>query len=370
VGKTIAIVAPLVDRASTLDKFHWLGTFLQRDGFDPVFVCHDKDTAELFRSHTLPYLNVTLEKQTVDVLGAMAAFVKQVDRPFLAGGPTWGEVMGYDDFLGCCQAYKISGAESLKPDCVVTCIPGAESQTPEDALLSLATWRFCADNHIPRIGLEMSSLANDCRLIQWPADLLLTKRDPRGNPRISWIAPQAYRQTRSLRYVLSIEQSPLMEDFLKQEHTLRAKLGPPGTRFLFLPFHLSFKANCCRILDAIAPYAKELLEANFKLVVSVQADSWRRNLHEREMVTIGMRRWLDVMPGWAVTEGAPALFLALLADAVLAPYESPLTEQCEKWDTDLIRFGNLPELGNLACGISLSQAVGWATQEAEKKEAA
>jgi hypothetical protein len=124
------------------------------------------------------------------------------------------------------------------------------------------------------------------------------------------------------------------------------------------------------MLDRIAPYAADLLGAGFRLVVSVQGDSWRRNLRERDMVTVGLRRWLDIFPGWAVVEGVPHVYAALIADAVLAPYESALMEQCEKWGIDVIRPRNVAQLSNLACGISLPQAVAWALTPGEEKEAA
>lgn len=376
-AQTVAIEAHFVTRMLTADKILQLGKWLKAADYDPVYVCWDEHSGPVYQKAVMPALTLTIEKESVDVIGAAQKLVAELNTPIFHNltkgihvpSPTWGELIGYDDFLGTAQGYKIGGAASLKPDLVVTPVPGAESNTPEDSIFSLAMWRFCQQNHIPRLGIEGLAIQNDARLNKWPVDLLLTKNDPRNIPHVDEWAPQALRQNASLRYVMSIAQSPMLDQFVSiAEPEMRKQFGSPGVRFLYLPFHISFKAQVIAMLEALTPYLPMLHEANFKLLLSCDSAGWRRNLNERDMVRIGLQRWLDQWPGrWLLIEGVPYVMLALMADALLAPYESGLTEEAQRWGIPIIRPGQEQQVTNLACGISLTEAVAWLLNPQEEK---
>ena len=376
--KTIAIESHLVTRLLTADKILQLGKWLKTAGYEPIFVCWDEHAGPIFTKAGLPHLTLSIEKEPVDTIAAAQQLVAELNTPVFSHPtvppPTWGELIAYDDFLGTAQGYKISGAASLKPDLLLTPLPGAESNTPEDSIFSLAMWRFCRQNHIPRLGIEGLAIKNDARLNQWPVDLLLTKDDPRTLTHINEITPQALRMNTSLRYVMSISQSPMMDQFIAlAEPEMRAQFGA-SCHFLYLPFHISFKSSTVSMLEALTPYLSLLHEANFKLLISCDASGWRRNLSERDMIRVGLQRWLDQWPGrWLLVEGVPYIMLALLSDAVLASYESGMTEEAQRWGIPIVRPGHEQEVSNLACGISLAEAAAWLLtppQEEEKKEAA
>lgn len=377
-AQTVAIEAHFVTRMLTADKIIQLGKWLKAADYDPVYVCWDEHSGPLYQKAGLPALTLTIEKESVDVIGAAQKLVAELNTPIIqhptVPPPTWGELLGYDDFLGTAQGYKIGGAASLKPDLVLTPIPGAESNTPEDSVIALAMWRFCQQNHIPRLGLEGLAIDNDARLNKWPVDLLLTKSDPRAISHVEEIAPQSLRMNASLRYIMSIAQSPMLDQFVTlAEPEMRKQFGAAGVRFLYLPFHISFKAHVITMLEALIPYLPLLHEANFKLLLSCDSSGWRRNLSEREMVRIGLQRWLNQWPNrWLLVEGVPYVMLALMSDALLAPYESGLTEEVQRWGIPIIRPGQEQQVTNLACGISLTEAVAWLLnpQEEKKLEAA
>lgn len=364
---TIAIVAHYVDRLYTGPKYLWLARWLKAAGYDPLFLAWDEGALTALKE--FPLLRITCEKQPVDVLTAGQEFVKLLSRPLVEHAPipspTLGELLGMDDFLGSAQAWRLGGADALRPHAVVCTIPGIETQTPEDATLALALYRFCKDNHIPRIGIEISPLINDQKLVQWPVDVLLTKADPRNGdgalqPHIAAIATHAFPLPVAHRYCLRIGHVDEIEDFLKAEQELRSKLGPPGSRFLLLPFHLGFKDNVVRLLEGMISHVPALIEAGFRLLIACDPNGWRRTVSEKDMIRIGLQRWLAHWPDhWAIIEGCPNTFLALASDAVLAPCHSVLSEWCEQLGQTVIYAGQEERLADLACHVSVAEAVAW-----------
>lgn len=369
--KTIAVACPYVDHKLTAGKIRWLATWLQQAGYDPLLLGWDDELPAVAGPGQLPLLKLSVTHATVDPIAASQEFVALLTQRITddPDSPTWGQMLGFDDFLGMAHGYVLNGADSLRPDAVVTTIPGSESQTPEDSIVALALWRFCTQNKIPRIGVECSSLVNDLRLLQWPVDVLLTKDDPRTEPRTAEIAPQCFQMPVTHRYALSLSSDPLIDEFLKEEHQLRQRFGPPGTRFLFMPFHLAFKERFVRMLDATAPHAAALKAAGYSLLIAIDPNSFRRNLTEHDIVNVGLRRWLEPWAGHIViVGGCLGTWLALLSDAVLACVETGLTEQCERWRQPVIRHGEEHRLADLACGISVAEAVAWTLGERKAEQ--
>jgi hypothetical protein len=371
---SVALVANYVTRLSVQDKLPLLATPLTKAGYDVLYLCWHEACGPLYHKAAIPSLSLTFTKQPFDVLPVVPAFVKYLSRPVLhdpdTPAPTWGELLGYDDFIGCAQSHKIGGAAALRPDLVIAPVAGAESSTPEDAMLDLAVYRFCTQNHIPRIALECNSLTNDLRLTQWPADILLTKDDPRDRD-YSWIAPQTYRMDTPTRYALSLGQEKIFDDFFAAEPMLRDTFGGPGTHYVHLAFHIGYKANFASMVQAIQPYIPVLKEAGFKLLISFTPDHYRKNINEQQMIGIGLRRWLnDWGDSCIIIGGFAHAVLAILADAVLAPNESVVTEFARRWGIPVIRPGEEQKLEDLAVGVSLPEIVSWVLKPAEEKQAA
>ena len=423
--KTIGVFTSHADYINTGGKNAWLGRWLQQAGYEVMMLCWDEPNATNFTTHKLPYMRLMVEQKPGDLFAAAMELEALLDIPLVTGTqttpPTLGRLMAFDDFLGCGKRWSLNGADAVRFDCLVSTMLPSELTVAEDAVLGLQLWRYTTNNHIPHIGIECSSLDNDTRLSQWPVDMLLTKKDPRvahslppalivdpskldiaefepmapgrviqlrepepssltwpTHPTYAALAPEVYQMDRACRYALSLHTEPALEELYANHKTmLKEQFAAYGERYLYLPFHLSYKERTLTLLHNLAPYREVLMDAGFALVLSCDSRQHRRLLTEQDMVNTGMLPWLNPWRRgerkcFAVVEGMPMLWLMDMASAVLAPCESLATEWARHWDIPIIKAGNEEQIGDLSLGVSVVEAVRWMLdpERAQQEQAA
>lgn len=360
--RTIAVAVPTIDRLFTEGKILAVGDWLALAGYDPLFILADEDSEKIAREQNRAYLRPALSRLSFNNIAEA-----QVCQPLLSAplfpdsavpSPTWGDLILFDDYLGGAQAWKLTGADALRPDALITPLPRSEACTEEDAQLALALWRFRTQNKIPTIGLEVAPLSHDLQLTQYPVDFLLTKSAP-DTIETTHVAPTVFRLPVGHRYVLRPGRDSLMDTFLANEASLRANLGPPNARYLHLPFHLGFKADIIYQLERMKPYIPALLEADFYLLVSGTTSNVRRGLTEIDIIKEGVSRWYAAWPEERrrIMVDPPIYFCALLAEAVLTPYSSSLQELLTLYGHDTVKLGEEAKLDNLNCSVTIVQAL-------------
>ncbi len=401
---TILVFFPTVDRQMTENKCYVVGKWLAEAGHKPVFLTWDPDSdAVLTEIGQFPHLRLVPRKLDcvphIEAKKAWALLNRPIipaetekrrngetetsapfpDSPiprfpdsFPVQPPTYGDLLAFDDFLGCVQAWDFAGTEIIgKPDVIVTSIPGLESASPEDASLSLALDRFAKANHVPIIGLEVQSLRTMQHLAQRPVDFLLTQGDPRGYPaHVKTLAPVAFPLPVAHRYCFRPGKDLALEQFLNVEFAMRHQLPvPAGERILFLQFHLGWKSDIVAQLQRVNGYAPALRDANFGLLIATNPSTVRRSMTESDIVRFGIApRWLEPWAGrWRVVDGGLVYLFALLAEAVLTPFDGALASLLAGWGMPLIRPGEEEQLDDLACGVSLAQAVAWILQQKQSE---
>jgi hypothetical protein len=360
----VALMVPQVDAYYTEGKIFFFAKHLKEEGFSPLIVIWDDNSEQGAKGSECPYLKLRMSPVSVDVTQEAKKALAILSNPVVPPNgpvppPTWGDLIVLDDYLGGAVARDISGAEGLNPSAIVTTIPGAENSTQEDSIFSLSIWRFARANNIPLVTLNASSLRNDLRMIRYPADMALTKGDPRSIPHYEKLAKQVFSLPTAHWYCLRPGKDPVLESFLLQEKQLRAQAGPPNARFLHVPFSIGFKSYLYRQLDAAKPYFKELLDHNFYLLFTCSSGVYRRGLTEKDVIMKGAYRFLGDWPlsRVVVVENAPVFMCSLISEAVLAPFHSAYTEMLGLWGHPLIFPGEEHKIGNLSCSVSVGQAV-------------
>lgn len=188
------------------------------------------------------------------------------------------------------------------------------------------------------------------------------------------IAPEVFQMDRATRYSLSLSAEPLLEELYRNHRTaLVAQLGVHGSRYLYLPFHLSYKERAIELLENLAPYRDDLMAAGFALIISCDSRQFRRTLTEMDMVNIGLLRWLAPWrvgdhKRFAVVEGPPILWLMDMAQIILAPCESLATEWARQWGVPVIRPGEEARIADLSLGTSVVEAVQWMLDPARETQ--
>lgn len=385
--QTVAVYTSHADFINTAGKNVWLGLWLKQAGYEVIMLCWDDGNAKNFSDHKLPYVMLKVEEKSADLNAIALELDSLLNIPAVEGtripAPTIGRLLAYDDFLGCGRVYALDGAGAIRFDCLVSTMPPAEFTVKEDSLLSLQLWRYVTHHHIPNIGIECSPLDNDTLLTQWPVDLLLTKQDPRlpesegwkTHPRYDRIAPEVFQMNRATRYALSLSHDPISEELYKNHKImLEGQLQNFGARFLYLPFHLSYKERAIELLNNLEPYREDLMDSGFALVLSCDSRQYRRLLTEQDMVNVGLLRWLDPwrrgeQKRFAVVEGPPMLWLMDMASAILAPCESLATEWARQWGVPIVRPGEEVKIADLSLGTSVVEAVKWALEGQVQGEA-
>lgn len=329
---------------------------------------------------------VQTETGTADIHAQAQALEQLLTCPAIEGtrvkAPSLGSLLAWDDFLGCARQWNITGLESIQIEACVTTLASQEMAIAEDIELGLTLWRHMKTHHVPQVALECSPICNDLQLTQWPVDMLLTKGDPRmpgddgyvTQERYLRIAPEVFQMARSHRYILSISHEPALEQFYEsQQIPLRAQLL--GSRFLFLPFHLSYKERCIEMLQHLQQHPflmQELLAADFSLLIACDSRQTRRTLTERDIIEVGLKPWLAPWsqhgrPRFFVLDGAPQLWLMDMAQAILAPCETVGIEWARRWDVPIISPGQEEQLLHLSLGASLVEAVRWLLENPHAK---
>lgn len=407
---SVAVFASHADHMNTGGKNAWVGRWLQQAGYDVLMLCGDEANAGNFQKLKLPYCKLAVEEKTIDLMRVAAEVDALLTTPITTGTvtppPTLGRMLAFDDLLGCGRQWVVNGAGAVAFDCLVSTMLPSELTIGEDAILGLQLWRYTTSRKIPHIAIECSPLANDTKLQQWPVDLLLTKCDPRlaaphptfflanterrdvndlremspgrviqleKTSALSWtpethphyrdFAPEVYQMDRSCRYAHSLSTEPLLEDLYAHQKTqLMVQLHTFGARFLYLPFHLSYKERVIELLTNLEEYREDLLDNGFALVLSCDSRQHRRMLTEQMMVNEGLLRWLnpwrrDGQKRFAVIEGPPQLWLMDMCQATLAPCESLATEWARQWRIPVILPGEESRLTDLSLGTSVVEAV-------------
>lgn len=367
--KTIAVAIPTIDRMFTESKILAIGDWLALAGYDPLFLLYDDEGERVAKEQNRAYLRPAFTRLSIDSTKEAQACQPLLTAPLFPDSktpsPTWGDLILFDDYLGGAQGWNIAGADTLRPDALIVPIPRSEACTEEDAQMALALWRFRVANHIPTIGLEVGPLSADLQLAQYPVDFLLTKSSPETLD-TGHIAPLVFRLPVGHRYVLRPGRDSLMDAFLANEKNLRENLGPSNARYLHLPFHLGFKSDIICQLERIKPYVPALLEADFHLLVSGTSGNVRRGLTEIDIINQGVSRWFAAWPEdrRRIMVDPPIYFCAMLAEAVLTPYSSSLTEMLSLYGHDMVRLGEEEKLDNLTCSVTIVQALDHLLKEA------
>ena len=368
--KTIAVAIPTIDYSFTEGKILSLCDWLVNAAYNPLLLLYDEGSEKIAKEQNRAYLRPAFSRVPINTIAEAQAAQPLLAEPLFPDSktpsPTWGDLILFDDFLGGAQAWNIAGADALRPDALITPMPRADACTEEDAQMALALWRFRTQNHIPTLGLEVSPLATGLRLSQYPVDFLLTKSVP-GDLDTSPIAPVTFRLPVAHRYVLRPGRDSLMDLFLANETQLRANLGPPNARYLHLPFHLGFKSDIICQLERMAPYVKELVDADFYLLISSTSGNIRRGLTELDIVRQGVSRWFSAWPEERrrIMVDPPVYFCAFLAEAVLCPFSSSLTELLSLYGHDVVGLGQEARLADLTCSVTICQALDWLLKKGE-----
>lgn len=374
-SKTIAVFTSHADHINTGGKNVWLGKWLKAAGYQVLMVCWDEANADAFKQHKLPYLMAQIDTTSTDLHPQAQALEQLLTLPAIEGtrvkAPSLGSLLAWDDFLGCAKQWKTDGLDALTIDAYVTTLAAQEMPIAEDVELGLALWRYMRAHTVPQLAIECSPIHNDLRLTQWPVDMLLTKNDPRDEtgmtaPRYTAIAKEVYRMPRSHRYVLSLSHEPALEQFY-QDHEASLRKQLRGSRYLFLPFHLSYKERCIEMLEHLKRHPfliRELLAADFSLVISCDSRQTRRTLTEQDMIVGGLTPWLEPwqsngQPRFFVIDGPPQLWLMDMAQAILAPCETIGTEWARRWEIPVITPGQEDHLTDLSLGTSVVEALQW-----------
>ncbi len=312
----IMFACPLTSLMSDTDgKLLIIASLLQKEGFGVTVMCWSPEGEAACKQLSLPYLALQCSTVVVDQVAEAKKFVELlggrqlIEHPL---APTWGEILGFDDFIGLAQEYRVQGTDSARPDLLLLPLPGGECSTPEDEQVRVVLHRWARQNHIPIIGLDCQSPKTSFTLQQFPVQMKLSLDG--GDYSYSFPLQYLYRYLCSHGHEAAIEQA------LQEEASLRKGLQwAPGVYYLYFPLHLYYLQETIALLQVLAPVWHHAREAGVRLLLSC-GTSHRRGLSERDIIEKALRPWMGGME-YVIAEGnAINLKMALLSEAVLMPF--------------------------------------------------
>ncbi len=239
--------------------------------------------------------------------------------------PLW-KVLAMDDFLSSLQLFGAQPSVRLEADLVIVPLMGVDNNTRGTA--GLYTWLVSQAHrqHIPTVALEVSPLGNKNTLCHLPATHYVVKSEWSRNFLVREELALSH-QVSVLRweeaYLLWSGQDEFTEAYLEKEARAREILQIGPDRFVILiPHHVAFLWEVRQILAVLAQVPERL-----SVIVRVDPHTSRRQYPERELVLQTYDRELRTLPHVVIDERVGVGLLLQLADLIIAPLASTVTER-------------------------------------------
>lgn len=224
------------------------------------------------------------------------------------------KILALDDFSGSFSLIGAEPKEPLQAACVVIPMVGVDNNTKDACGLYGWLAAAAAAQGIPVVSLEVSPLGNKHRFSQLPGEARALKSQAimRGD-----VLP------REEQYLLRSSQDPFINAYLEHEKEMREMLQVSPSEFvIFIPHHVTFLWDIRRIIEELAGW-----QNNMCVIVRTDPQTFRRGMSEGQMALRSYEEALKGVGHGVIDERVGVGLLLQLADVVIAPFASTITEQ-------------------------------------------
>lgn len=362
-GPSVMFCCPITAQAADTEGKYLILAAQIAQSYPLTVLLWDEECRKAAESLSLPYLFLSLSTYQVNRVTAARRFINLLPHTLTTNpaSPSWGSLLGYDDFVGLAQGHTIRGNDISRPSIFLHPIPGSENNSPEDEQTYAALYHWTLTNKIPTIGIEVQNLKSPHRIQRFPDTLTLVKNREDANYTTSFpLSPLA-------RYLCSHSREQAPENAVLHEQQLRASLNwTPGTYYLLLPYHTYYIQECVAALQALSKVWPDLHAAGFQLLITC-GSAHRRSLSEKDIILHALSRYLSNIP-FQIIENGVITHIAPLCEAILLPYHHSMSALFTQWGIPFYTPKTTYKLKDLRLTIRPQEAIAYVLSSPPEKE--